>query len=414
MRDPRDEKVSVTCEAQASETCVGTHAISVRAVAKTRARNGGWYLCLPCSRRLKFSGRANPNARHMSLDDAALDTIDTEGKAYLLGWIASDGSVSEGTVSLQIHAKDRLVLGTLLRILGADLPVTERGDRVGISINSRQIARAVCRHLGIGPGKKSGTVRFPDLSSEDLRWAFVRGVFDGDGHVVAPGRTRTAPRCGITTQSASMRASILEVCQIPAYHDPREGRLEWNGNAALDFLGRLYDGADHYLNRKRDLYLDWCVWVPSLSGGGRYGDADLFRWTKTRPDAVAPSKSRASDSGFDLVLLEPVKVLGDVTLYDTGVRVQPAYGWYFDLVPRSSISKTGYMLANSVGVIDRTYTGPVLVALRKVDPEAPELALPARLVQIIPRPIVQVRIVEVDDLDTTERGAGGFGSTGTA
>ena len=99
-------------------------------------------------------------------------------------------------------------------------------------------------------------------------------------------------------------------------------------------------------------------------------------------------------------------------LYDTGIKVQPAFGWYFDLVPRSSISKTGYMLANSIGVIDRTYVGPVLVPLRKVDPHAPDLELPARLVQIIPRPIVHIQWEEVEALDETARGAGGFGSTG--
>lgn len=411
--DPRDERVPVACEARASEKCLGTHAISRRAQQKTRARNGGRYLCLPCSRRLKHSGRANPNARHMDLDDGLLDTIDTEGKAYLLGWIASDGSVRPGTVTLLIHPKDAPVLAQLLRIVGATLPMTEHNGLVGFSINSQQVVRAVCRHLGIEPGKKSHAVGFPDLGSDELRWAFVRGFFDGDGYVASPG-ARTAPRCGLTTNSAAMRAALLEFIGIPAYHNPKEGSLEWNGNAALDLLAKLYDTATYRLARKYDLYLDWCMWVPSLSGGGRHGAENLFRWTKTRPDAVAPSKSRASDSGFDLVLLEPVKQMGDVTLYDTGVRVQPAFGWYFDLVPRSSISKTGYMLANSVGVIDRTYTGPVLVALRKVDPEAPDLELPARLVQIIPRPIIHVQLEQVETLDETERGAGGFGSTGTA
>ena len=411
--DPRDERVPVACEARASEKCRGTQAISRRAQQKTRARNGGRYLCMPCSRRLKHSGRSNPNARHMDLDDAFLDTIATEGQAYLLGWIASDGSVTAGTVTLQIHPKDATVLAPLLRIVGAALPVFERGGLVGFSINSQQVVRAVCRHLGIEPGKKSHTVGFPELESDALRWAFVRGFFDGDGHVVRPG-TRTAPRCGITTSSAAMRAAILDFAQIPAYHDPKEGRLEWNGNAALDLLGALYDGATVYLARKRDLYLDWCTWVPALSGSGRTGQDEHFRWAKTRSDAAAPSKSRASDSGFDLVLLEAVQQLGDVTLYDTGIRIQPAYGWYFDLVPRSSISKTGYVLANSVGVIDRTYTGPILVALRKADAEAPDLEVPARLVQIIPRPIVHVQLVEVDDLDATDRGTGGFGSTGMA
>jgi dUTP pyrophosphatase len=70
------------------------------------------------------------------------------------------------------------------------------------------------------------------------------------------------------------------------------------------------------------------------------------------------------------------------------------------------------MLANSVGVIDRTYTGNVLVPLRKVDLRMPDLELPARVVQIIPRPIVHVQWQQVDSFDETARGEGGFGSTG--
>jgi dUTP pyrophosphatase len=92
--------------------------------------------------------------------------------------------------------------------------------------------------------------------------------------------------------------------------------------------------------------------------------------------------------------------------------VQPAFGWYFDVVPRSSISKSGYMLANSVGVIDRGYTGEILVPLIKIDPSAPDLKLPARLVQMIPRQIIAAELVEVEAFDETVRGSSGFGSTG--
>jgi deoxyuridine 5'-triphosphate nucleotidohydrolase len=412
MPDPRDERVSVTCEAIASEACMGTHLISRRAEAKTRARNEGRYLCLPCSRRLKFSGRTNPSARHMHLDDGFLDVLDTEGKAYLLGWIASDGAIRKGTITLVVHDKDRVVLDTLIQITGAELPVFKKTEgQSGFSINSQRIVRAVCGHLGITPGRKSKTVRFPELAGDSLRWAFLRGYFDGDGYVAKPG-LRTAPRCGIATTSPAMRAAILDFCRIPAYHNEAGGQLEWNGNAALDFLSRLYDGAPFYLPRKKNLYEDWCMWVPGLSGGAAYGEERLFRWVKTDPEARPPQKAHASDSGFDLTLLRAVRTHGPVTFFDTGVKIQPAFGWYFDLVPRSSITKTGYVLANSVGVIDRTYTGPVLVALLKVDPDAPDLELPARIVQIIPRPIVHIQWEEVESFDETLRGAGGFGSTG--
>jgi dUTP pyrophosphatase len=121
-----------------------------------------------------------------------------------------------------------------------------------------------------------------------------------------------------------------------------------------------------------------------------------------------------SDSGYDLTIIRRVKQHGLVEFFDTGIKVQPAFGWYFDVVARSSLSKTGYMMANSVGVIDRTYTGTIIIALMRVDRDAPELELPARIAQMIPRPIVHAQIVEVDSLDESERGAGGFGSTGQA
>jgi dUTP pyrophosphatase len=130
------------------------------------------------------------------------------------------------------------------------------------------------------------------------------------------------------------------------------------------------------------------------------------------PGAVAPSKRAASDSGFDLTLIDRWKTHGAIEFFRTGIRVQPAFGWYFDLVPRSSISKSGYMLANSVGIIDRGYTGEIFVPLVKVDPNAPDLELPNRLVQIIPRQIIAAELVEVTEFEDTVRGDGAFGSSG--
>lgn len=410
----RDQKVEVQCDFGVSDRCRERYQISRQAAARNRGRNDGKLICLYCSRKLKFMGRSNPNAKYKSLDDSFFQTVDTEGEAYLLGWIASDGSVREGRIRLAIRPQDRALLENLRDIICEELPVKSMrdGDLASLTISSKEIARDVCHWLDIGPGPKSKTVAFPDLSSDDLRWAFLRGFFDGDGSVPAP-TTERVPRCSITTASDRMRAAIMDVTSIACYHDPQEGKIEWYGNNALDFLHRLYEGATYYLQRKYERYVDWSLWVPALSGGGRYGRELHFKWTKTREEAVVPFKERASDSGYDVTILEKVKEVGRVEFFTTGIKVQPAYGWYFDLVPRSSISKTGYMMANSFGVIDRTYTGPVLVALMKVDPDAPPLDLPARIAQLVPRPIVHAGLKEVDELDETERGEGGFGSTGT-
>lgn len=141
--------------------------------------------------------------------------------------------------------------------------------------------------------------------------------------------------------------------------------------------------------------------------------APCFRFIQTVPDAPAPQRVHATDAGFDLSLVRYVKTVDEVDFYDTGIAVAPAPGYYFELVPRSSISKTGYMLANSIGIIDADYRGSILVALRRMTPDTAPLVLPCRLVQLIPRQQLPMIPQLVETLDTTARGDGGFGSTGS-
>lgn len=135
---------------------------------------------------------------------------------------------------------------------------------------------------------------------------------------------------------------------------------------------------------------------------------------KLRADAVIPSKAHQSDSGLDLTIIGKEKDLSDeVALYSTGIKATiQEEGWDLKIYPRSSISKTGYMLANSIGVVDASYRGEIFVALRKIDPLAEPLTFPVKLVQLLPERVPDVQVVETS-LDQTDRGAGGFGSTGS-
>jgi dUTP pyrophosphatase len=138
----------------------------------------------------------------------------------------------------------------------------------------------------------------------------------------------------------------------------------------------------------------------------------MIHFKKTRLDAITPFKKLKEDSGYDLTLLEKIKTIGNVEMYETGIIIKPPSGYYFDMVPRSSIIKSGYILANSVGVIDSLYRGSIKVPLIKIDKNKPNLELPIRLVQLIPRKIEHFEIKEVKELDDTERGNNGFGSSG--
>lgn len=399
------------------ECCVCKKEFHVKPIRIKKIKND---ICCSkkCINELKktiYMGRKNPNTKYHNLDDNFFKEVNTDAKAYLLGWIASDGSLNEnGCTNISINKKDKLCLENLRDIICKELHIVPKDTNLlSLSINSTTISNDICNLLNILPEKKSHIICFPELGSEELKWSFLRGFFDGDGSVSSITEECRSPFCKITTSSDVMRKHIKDFVGIPCNETGVD--ICWSGNNALDFLEKIYKNSTHTtrLSRKYELYLDISTWVPSVSYS-RYFKNEHCQWSKSRKDAVSPFKVRASDSGYDLTLLEKIKTIGVVEYYDTGIKIKPCFGLYFQLVARSSLTKKGYILANSVGIIDRTYLGSVIVALIKIDKTAPDLELPMRHVQIIPTPIVHLQIEEVDDLDSnsTSRSNGGFGSTG--
>lgn len=129
-------------------------------------------------------------------------------------------------------------------------------------------------------------------------------------------------------------------------------------------------------------------------------------------DAILPTKGTPYAVGYDLTAISVHKKLSDrITLYDTGLKVQPPPGYYTEILPRSSLTKTGYVLSNSVGTIDPDYTGRLLIALTKVDPSMPDLEVPFTRCQLVLRKMENYELEDVASIEETERGDGGFGST---
>ena len=127
--------------------------------------------------------------------------------------------------------------------------------------------------------------------------------------------------------------------------------------------------------------------------------------------AVVPSK-RIIDVGYDLTITSIYKKVSEsITMYETDIALDIPTGYYVELVPRSSMSKTGYVLANSVGIIDPSYTGSVKVPLIKVDKSMPNLKLPVCIAQLILKPYVYAYSREITEIKDTTRGEQGFGST---
>lgn len=128
--------------------------------------------------------------------------------------------------------------------------------------------------------------------------------------------------------------------------------------------------------------------------------------------AVTPTKGEPLSMGYDLTAIDVWKTYGDrIVLFETGIAVEPPCGYYTEIYPRSSLSKTGYMLANSIGLIDPSYTGTLKIALIKVDPTMPDLKLPFTKCQLVLKRCNYYEMQQVQSLTETDRGDGGFGST---
>lgn len=140
-----------------------------------------------------------------------------------------------------------------------------------------------------------------------------------------------------------------------------------------------------------------------------------FFWMALTEDAVAPSKTHPTDAGWDLTIRETVTVLPhEVEMVDLGIAVAVPPGYVGLIYPRSSVgAKLQVGLANTVGVIDADYRGPVKLALRTFGDQLVVLQSKSRVAQMVLTPCLLTEAKQVKDLSNTKRGVGGFGSTGT-
>lgn len=137
---------------------------------------------------------------------------------------------------------------------------------------------------------------------------------------------------------------------------------------------------------------------------------------KIHPDAKLPSYGSKDAAGADLYayLKEAVTILpGETKMIPTGICMEIPQSYAGFIYARSGLaSKKGLAPANKVGVVDSDYRGEILVALHNHSLQAQNVEPYERIAQMVIAPFIQVTFEEVEDLSYTERGAGGFGSTG--
>ena len=136
-----------------------------------------------------------------------------------------------------------------------------------------------------------------------------------------------------------------------------------------------------------------------------------IRIKRRKPEAVLPTYANNGDAGLDMTCINVFET-DDYIEYETGISMQIPSGWAGFLFPRSSISKKDLILANSVGVIDSGYRGQINFRFKKTKEKSEKIyGVGDKIGQIIFMPVPRVNFEEVHELDDTERGEGGFGST---
>ena len=139
-----------------------------------------------------------------------------------------------------------------------------------------------------------------------------------------------------------------------------------------------------------------------------------LRFRKVHPDAVLPSYAHPSDAGMDVRSVEDLTIApGKRALVHTGLVILLPPKYEAQVRPRSGLAlKSGVTVLNTPGTIDSGYRGEVGVILANFGDADFQVKKGDKIAQIVIAPVTQPEIVETTEVDETDRGAGGFGSTG--
>lgn len=140
------------------------------------------------------------------------------------------------------------------------------------------------------------------------------------------------------------------------------------------------------------------------------------KFVKLNPDARVPTKGSNLAAGYDLYAC----IENDITIapfstesIGTGLAIQPPNGWFGAIFARSGLAtKQSLRPANCVGVCDEDYTGEYIVALHNDSHVIRQIKNGDRIAQLVFLPYLDTQFEEADELEKTDRGSGGFGSTG--
>lgn len=214
-------------------------------------------------------------------DNSYFEKIDTERRAYWLGFLYADGCVSEVTensksIVLQLHPKDRYILEELLKDIKSDRPiyVNKRGY-VSISIGSVKMANDLIK-LGCIP-KKSLVLKFPaeNIVPKDLMRHFIRGYMDGDGCISTYMKLRKNRKSPVLTCEIKFIGTYHMLYGIKEFfkseknvlinkHSPDSCQISFAGRKYRNIVDLLYKDATIYMKRKKDKWDEFVEYMNNI------------------------------------------------------------------------------------------------------------------------------------------------------
>jgi dUTP pyrophosphatase len=153
--------------------------------------------------------------------------------------------------------------------------------------------------------------------------------------------------------------------------------------------------------------------TPQSNNSGIVTEGVLVKVKKLVPEAVVPSYSKVGDAGMDLTITREIENTSFSVSYGFGIAMEIPKGYVGLVFPRSSVRNQDLILSNCVGVIDSGYRGEIQATFKKTNGlDSVKYKVGERGAQIIILPYPTIYMTEVPELSNTERGTGGFGSTG--
>lgn len=138
---------------------------------------------------------------------------------------------------------------------------------------------------------------------------------------------------------------------------------------------------------------------------------------RLHPDAKIPTKATEGSACYDIYALDNITVWNKkVTRIHCGLAFEIPEGYFLEIRPRSGLAGKGLVIVNSPGTLDSDYRGELMILMFNAAPISRTMGYGIkkgdRIAQIRLVPVLSINFEDVDELDETERGARGFGSTG--